>query len=121
MRRVDDMGQPRPSTNQPVPVSTNGAGFTVVGPWPQFMVISASTRVVMSATAGFALRIASWTLRASAGSGAAIQASASALSSNSRFMASNPTTESRCVARFVGRGASGRSRGDGILTSSVSR
>ena len=44
--------QPRPSTNQPVPVSTNGAGFTVTGPWPQFIVISASTRAVTSATRG---------------------------------------------------------------------
>src|SRR5881296_3047118 len=35
------MRKPRPSTNQPVPVSTNGAGLTSTGPWPQFIVTSA--------------------------------------------------------------------------------
>src|SRR6266508_4138564 len=66
--------QPRPSTNQPVPVSTNGAGFTVTGPWPQFIVISASTRAVTRATPGLALRIASWIESARAGEAASAAA-----------------------------------------------
>src|SRR5262249_30458190 len=52
------MSQPRPSMNQPVPVSMNGEGFTVTGPLPQFIVISASTRAVTRATAGLAGRMA---------------------------------------------------------------
>ena len=47
--------------NQPVPVSTKGAGVTVTGPWPQSMVISAPTLAVMRATAGVASWMASWT------------------------------------------------------------
>src|SRR2546428_58064 len=55
------MTKPRPSTNHPVPVSTKGAGLTVIGPRPQFNVTSPPTSVVISTTAGVARRIASWT------------------------------------------------------------
>src|SRR5207249_3546691 len=64
------MMKPRPSTNQPVPVSRNGGGVTVVGPRPQFSVTSAPTSAVMSTTAGFTRRMASWTDSASIGVGA---------------------------------------------------
>jgi len=50
---------PRPSTNQPVPVSTNGTGRTVTVRLPQLIVTSARTSAVTSATAGLARRIAS--------------------------------------------------------------
>src|SRR2546425_11670888 len=68
------MMKPRPLTNQPVPVSRNGGGVTVVGPRPQLSVTSAPTSAVMSTTAGFTRRMASWTDSASTDVGAASQA-----------------------------------------------
>ena len=80
---------PRPSTNHPVPVSMNGAGFTVTGPRPQFIVISASTRAVTRATAGLASRIASCTDSACAGP-AASAAVETTTAPRSDFLTSRP-------------------------------
>src|SRR5439155_21102482 len=71
------MTKPRPSTNHPVPVSTKGAGLTVIGPRPQFNVTSPPTSVVISTTAGVARRIASWTESAAVLRGAPSQEPAS--------------------------------------------
>ena len=85
--------QPRPSTSQPVPVSMNGRGLTVTGPCPQSMVTSASTRAVMSATAGLARRMASWADNANDDAGAASAASVTAAPASRRFMFLHPITE----------------------------
>ena len=67
--------------NQPVPVSLNGGGFTVVGPFPQSSVTSDATSAITSTTAGLARRSPSWTEMVSARAGltgAESRASASA-------------------------------------------
>ena len=48
--------QPPLSMNQPVPVSLNAGGFTVVGPLPQSSVTSDATSAITSTTAGLARR-----------------------------------------------------------------
>src|SRR5262245_674115 len=82
--------QPLPSTSQPVPVSMNGRGFTVTGPWPQLTVTSASTRAVMSTTAGLARRMASCADKANEDAGAASAASVTAAPASRRFMVPPP-------------------------------
>jgi len=87
------MTYPRPSTNQPVPVSTNGAGLTVMGPRPQFIVTSARTSAVMSTTAGFARRTVSSMESAAALRGVASQALATSSPSIKALIASERITE----------------------------
>ena len=53
--------QPSPSMNQPVPVSRNAGGVTLVGPAPQSSVTSADTSDITTTTAGLARRRPSWT------------------------------------------------------------
>src|SRR5207245_11358761 len=79
--------EPVASTNQPVPVSTNGVGRTVRVPRPQFIVTSPRTSAVTSATAGVASRSASWMLTADAAAGAR------------RVRAASPRTRAAFIAR----------------------
>src|SRR5215475_3291716 len=75
-----------------------GAGLTVTGPSPQSMVTSASTRAVMSATAGLARRIASCTVSAASVDGAPSQITASRTPRSERSMFLHGITEcSPCV------------------------
>src|SRR5439155_12631478 len=78
---------------QPVPVSRNGGGVTVVGPRPQFSVTSAPTSAVMSTTAGFTRRMASWTDNASTGVGAASPALANRSAAIKALIGSQRITE----------------------------
>src|SRR5947199_1703913 len=96
------MRKPRPSTNQPVPVSTNGAGLTSTGPWPQFIVTSARISAVTSATPGLARRIASWTLNAAAAGGSASHAVASRSPATTALMPS-PTYHGRTAGTMARR------------------
>src|SRR5438093_1494264 len=96
------MRKPRPSTNQPVPVSTNGAGLTSTGPWPQFIVTSARISAVTSATPGLARRIASWTLNAAAAGGSASHAVASRSPATTALMPS-PTYHERTAGTMARR------------------
>src|SRR2546422_225351 len=96
------MRKPRPSTNQPVPVSMNGAGLTSTGPCPQFIVTSARISAVTSATAGFARRIASWTLSAAAARGSASHPVASRSPATTALMPS-PTYHGRTAGTMARR------------------
>src|SRR3989442_1422291 len=94
--------KPRPLTNQPVPVSMNGAGLTSTGPCPQFIVTSARISAVTSATAGFARRIASWTLSAAAARGSASHPVASRSPATTALMPS-PTYHGRTAGTMARR------------------
>src|SRR5438128_2092954 len=96
------MRKPRPSTNQHVPVSMNGAGLTSTGPCPQFIVTSARISAVTSATAGFARRIASWTLSAAAARGSASHPVASRSPATTALMPS-PTYHGRTAGTMARR------------------
>src|SRR5438552_15364040 len=96
------MRKPRPSTNQPVPVSMNGAGLTSTGPCPQFIVTSARISAVTSATAGFARRIASWTLSPTAARGSASHPVASRSPATTALMPS-PTYHGRTAGTMARR------------------
>src|SRR3989442_3746947 len=96
------MRKPRPSTNQPVPVSMNGAGLTSTGPCPQFIVTSARISAVTSATAGFARRIASWTLSPAAARGSASHPVASRSPATTALMPS-PTYHGRTAGTMARR------------------
>src|SRR5439155_21612981 len=84
----------------PVPVSMNGAGLTSTGPCPQFIVTSARISAVTSATAGFARRIASWTLSPTAARGSASHAVASKRPATTALMPS-PTYHGRMAGTMA--------------------
>src|SRR5437899_6847626 len=96
------MRKPRPSTNQPVPVSMNGAGLTSTGPCPQFIVRSGRISAVTSATAGVARRIASCTLSAAAARGSASHPVASRSPATTALMPS-PTYHGRTAGTMARR------------------
>src|SRR2546427_6643641 len=96
------MRKQRPSTNQPAPVSRNGAGLPSTGPCPQFIVTSARISAVTRATAGFARRIASWTLSPTAARGSASHPVASRSPATTALMPS-PTYHGRTAGTMARR------------------
>src|SRR5207249_3176144 len=80
----------------------NGAGLTSTGPCPQFIVTSARISAVTSATAGFARRIASWTLSPTAARGSASHPVASRSPATTALMPS-PTYHGRTAGTMARR------------------